>query len=141
MKKKMIIVVGIILSLVLFSTLASAQSHGSRYSGGRHYSSGWGHGHHSHGFGWGFGIYAYPGWWGSYPYPYQSYPYAYYPYPYRYPYYAPPPATTQEAPSYSEQEQPYYWYYCQNPEGYYPYVKTCPGGWMKVVPNTTPPNP
>ena len=45
MKKKMIIVVGIILSLVLFSTLASAQSHGSRYSGGRYYSSGWGHGH------------------------------------------------------------------------------------------------
>jgi hypothetical protein len=27
-----------------------------------------------------------------------------------------------------------YWYYCQNPMGYYPYVKECPSGWMKVVP-------
>jgi len=27
-----------------------------------------------------------------------------------------------------------YWYYCQNPQGYYPYVKACPDGWMKVVP-------
>ena len=27
-----------------------------------------------------------------------------------------------------------YWYYCQNPMGYYPYVKECPNGWMKVVP-------
>ena len=31
-----------------------------------------------------------------------------------------------------------YWYYCQNPQGYYPYVKECPGGWMKVVPQTPP---
>ncbi|MEI6826357.1 MAG: hypothetical protein WCK54_12235 [Desulfuromonadales bacterium] len=29
----------------------------------------------------------------------------------------------------------YYWYYCQNPMGYYPYVKECPSVWMKVVPN------
>ena len=28
-----------------------------------------------------------------------------------------------------------YWYYCRNPEGYYPYVKQCPDGWMKVVPS------
>jgi len=28
-----------------------------------------------------------------------------------------------------------YWYYCQSPEGYYPYVKQCPRGWMKVVPS------
>jgi hypothetical protein len=28
-----------------------------------------------------------------------------------------------------------YWYYCQNPEGYYPYVRRCPNGWMKVVPS------
>lgn len=24
------------------------------------------------------------------------------------------------------------WYYCQNPQGYYPYVKSCAGGWQKV---------
>ncbi len=31
-----------------------------------------------------------------------------------------------------------YWYYCTNPQGYYPYVKDCPGGWLQVVP--TPPS-
>jgi len=44
-------------------------------------------------------------------------------------------------PIYIQQEQPKpvqpqanYWHYCQNPEGYYPYVKTCPGGWLQVAP-------
>jgi hypothetical protein len=32
-----------------------------------------------------------------------------------------------------------YWAYCQSPEGYYPYVQDCPGGWLSVVP--TPPTP
>ena len=36
---------------------------------------------------------------------------------------APPPATN--------------WYYCAKPEGYYPYVTACPGGW-KIVPATPP---
>ena len=27
-----------------------------------------------------------------------------------------------------------YWHYCRNPEGYYPYVKNCPDGWMQVAP-------
>jgi Spy/CpxP family protein refolding chaperone len=54
-------------------------------------------------------------------------------------YYAAPPVLVQEAPPVSiEQEPPppqvYYWYYCQNPPGYYPYVKDCPAGWMTVVP-------
>ena len=26
------------------------------------------------------------------------------------------------------------------PEGYYPQIKSCPGGWMKVVPDTVPPS-
>jgi hypothetical protein len=25
-----------------------------------------------------------------------------------------------------------YWYYCRKPEGYYPYIKACPGGWQTV---------
>jgi hypothetical protein len=56
-------------------------------------------------------------------------------------YAAPPLIIQQETPVYvqPEQEEPYYWYYCQDPQGYYPYVKTCPGGWMKVVPDVTPP--
>jgi hypothetical protein len=24
------------------------------------------------------------------------------------------------------------WYYCDNPQGYYPYVQQCPGGWNQV---------
>jgi hypothetical protein len=29
------------------------------------------------------------------------------------------------------------WYFCDNPQGYYPYVQQCPGGW-KQVPATPP---
>jgi hypothetical protein len=69
------------------------------------------------------------------------YPYwGYYPYYWGWPYY--PPGATQAPPVYSksEQRQPYYWYYCQNPQGYYPNVESCPGGWIPVVPNVGPPN-
>jgi len=24
------------------------------------------------------------------------------------------------------------WYYCKDPDGYYPYVKNCPGGWQSI---------
>jgi hypothetical protein len=63
-----------------------------------------------------------------------------------YPYYvAPPVIIRQEPPVYiqsdTQPQQPYYWYYCQNPQGYYPYVQQCPGGWMTVVPPSTPPAP
>ena len=73
-----------------------------------------------------------PGWWGPYYYP----PY--------YPYYAEPPIVIQQQPEVYEQpapppEQPVYWYYCQESRGYYPYVKECPSGWLKVVPS--PPSP
>jgi hypothetical protein len=47
------------------------------------------------------------------------------------------PVFVQPVPT---QEKQYYWYYCRHPEGYYPYVKQCPEGWMKVVPNPTPPD-
>jgi hypothetical protein len=61
---------------------------------------------------------------------------------YQYGYYSPPPLVIQQEPPVyvqPEQEQQYYWYYCQDPQGYYPYVKSCPGGWMKVVPEVIPP--
>lgn len=32
------------------------------------------------------------------------------------------------------QAQTNYWHYCRNPEGYYPYVKQCSGGWLQVAP-------
>jgi len=63
----------------------------------------------------------------------------YYPPPY---YYQPrvvvvPPAVPpvyieqNEAPAESAQQ---YWYYCRSGKGYYPYVKECPDGWQKVLP-------
>ena len=70
----------------------------------------------------------------------------YYPYynPYYYPYYnAPSPGVVEEQPPVEvqpEQQQTYYWYFCQNPQGYYPYVQSCPSGWMKVLPDVKPPN-
>jgi hypothetical protein len=82
----------------------------------------------------------------AYPYPY-PYPYAYrYPYPYAYPSYSPPVVVESTPPVYVQREpQPpaptQYWYYCQASQTYYPYVKECPGGWMQVVPQTTPPAP
>jgi hypothetical protein len=76
-------------------------------------------------------------WWGS---PYYSYPY--YPY-YSYPYYpAPPVVNQQQQPVYVEpapqQEEESYWYYCPDPQGYYPYVQRCPKGWLKVIPSPVP---
>jgi hypothetical protein len=35
------------------------------------------------------------------------------------------------------QPQANYWHYCRNPEGYYPYVKKCPDGWLPVAPQPT----
>jgi hypothetical protein len=65
-----------------------------------------------------------PWWWWGPAYPY---------------YYAAPPVVVPEAPPVYIQpelppQRPYYWYYCPNPPGYYPYIKECPPGWMTVVP-------
>jgi hypothetical protein len=34
-----------------------------------------------------------------------------------------------------------YWYYCEASRTYYPYVKECPAGWLRVVPQATPQTP
>jgi hypothetical protein len=90
----------------------------------------WRHGHvHSRvGIGFAFG----PPFWGPWHYV---------------PYYPPPPPTIiierQTPPIYIEQPQVErrpqdtyagYWYYCQSPSGYYPEVRECPAGWVKVPP-------
>ncbi len=31
------------------------------------------------------------------------------------------------------------WAYCRSPQGYYPYVSECPGGWLPVAPTSPPP--
>lgn len=113
-------------------------NYGGHYGGhggyGGHYRSYGGHGGHSS-----FGFYLGSPFYG-YGYPYNGFPY--------YPYYAPPtivtvqstpPVYIQQSPPAAQQYPAGYWYYCSNPEGYYPYVKTCPNGWQQVEP--TPPAP
>ena len=90
---------------------------------------GW-HGGHSGGSFRG-SIWVGPGWWGPWGYPYY------------YPYYAEPPVVIErQAPVYVQpnqrQEESDYWYFCTKPQGYYPYVKNCPSGWLKVVPSAPP---
>jgi hypothetical protein len=110
---------------------------------------GWGHGgwhHHGGCCGWSVGLFWGPGFAYGYPYPYYGYPYYGYPY-YGYPYYPYWPvaadgysAQTQyvergqggQADMGTEVPQTAYWYHCAKPLGYYPYVKTCPGGWQRV---------
>lgn len=90
-------------------------------------------GHGGHGPRVGIGLWVGPGW--GWPYYYPSYYYPYYP--------PDPPIVIQQPEVYvqpaPQEEQPLYWYFCKEPQGYYPYVKQCPTGWMKVVP--TPPAP
>lgn len=79
-----------------------------------------------------------PGYWGYR----DPYPYYYPPYPYSYPPVvvapaAPPTYIEQgevQAPQYSQPQQSNDWFYCRKPDGYYPYVKQCPGGWQRVAP-------
>lgn len=79
-----------------------------------------------------------------FPHPYYASPFYYYPYPY-YPRVVEVPV---EPPVYIErgdtpsadQQAPenYYWYHCDKPSGYYPYIQQCPGGWQKIVPMPPP---
>jgi len=76
-------------------------------------------------------------------------PWWYYPsYP-AYPYWYPAPASgfpaTMSAPEYIERgddqasdssDQAAVWYYCAEAKAYYPYVKECPAGWQRVVPQS-----
>lgn len=56
-------------------------------------------------------------------------------------YYSPPPvyySTPQyeyiERDAPAAQPQQTWWYYCNDAQAYYPYVKECPGGWQRVAP-------
>ena len=97
-------------------------------------AGGW-HGHSRVIVGFNFG---YPGWYGPsyyYPPPYYYYPPAVY---------APPtPTTYVERSDVATEEQgaaqaPGTWYFCRESNAYYPYAKTCPGGWVRVP--AQPPN-
>lgn len=48
---------------------------------------------------------------------------------------APPPVYIEQSqadPEPASAQQ--YWYYCKSGKGYYPYVRECPDGWQKVLP-------
>ena len=69
-----------------------------------------------------------PGWYGGYWGP---------PPPAVWPGWAPPPVVVERAPVYVQPAAPgpapqSFWYYCQQPAGYYPYVQDCPSGWTTV---------
>jgi len=105
-----------------------------------------GHGHHRHrhfdfgisiggpGLWYGPGFYG-PGFYGGYSSPFWNTPY----------YRPPPPVVVPITPPvYIQQEQSRmalpptgYWYYCLNPEGYYPDVRDCSNGWIPVAPQST----
>lgn len=99
----------VVLAVVLAGMASSASAHGSRAR---------------------VGVYIGGPVWGPYWYPS--------------PYYYPPQVVVLPAPQppvYIEQQQDagpesgqHYWYFCKSAQGYYPYVKECPGGWQKVLP-------
>jgi hypothetical protein len=169
MKRIMAILFALVLGFSLLSSPSISEARGGHGRGGGHVGSGWAGAGHYGGYrggyyggyrGWYYGRFYgrgfYPYWglygWGYWGWPllgwayagWPYYAYAGYPYlgwPYYSPYYSSDVATAP--PVYNEPEQPQsqYWYYCTNPQGYYPYIRSCPGGWLTVVPNVTPPSP
>ena len=110
-----------LIALVLLIGVPAASSAHSRF--------------HTH-FGFYFGYPSY--YWGpSYYSPYYYNPYYYRPY-----YYYVPNPVYVEPPQpkvYVQQPSNNYWYYCPAAGKYYPYVQSCPQGWLQVVPQTSPP--
>ncbi len=59
---------------------------------------------------------------------------------YPYPTYVPPAVIVQQPPPMPSGAPPaQYWYYCDSPSGYYPYVASCNGPW-RPVPSAPPAN-
>ncbi|MFZ2974286.1 MAG: hypothetical protein WA049_16730 [Ferribacterium limneticum] len=110
--KILTVVLALVLALVMAGMATSASAHGPRVRLGVNIG----------GPVWG------PGWYS----PYYS------------PYYYPPQVIVVPPPQpqvYIEQAQEpaptagqQYWYFCKSAQGYYPYVKECPDGWQKVLP-------
>ncbi|MCB5190811.1 hypothetical protein LG198_08745 [Methylobacillus arboreus] len=127
-----IMVVGLVAGLMLSGTALADPWRGHRHGGGPNIGFYFGPG-------FGPGFYG-PGWGPYYPRPYYGVP--------TYPYYppvivapapapVPPPVYIEQAPQQSAAPQSAdsaYWYHCNQPEGYYPYIKECPSGWQKVAP-------
>ena len=109
--------------------------HGGHFSGRGFGGGGGGHFHHGGHFEGGVWIGPGFGFWDPFFYPYA-------PYPYPYSYYPPTVVVPEQPQKYIMQtpqpQENNYWYYCRESRGYYPNVKSCPGGWMKVVPSEPP---
>jgi hypothetical protein len=148
----------LILSLVLLGATTSGVSLADGGRGGHGGYKGYGHGghggygHRGYSVGVSIGVPVFSPWFYPPPYYYPPAPYHYPPAPYYYPpspYYYPPPIVSvpSSPPVYIEREisepappqSSSYWYYCDNPQGYYPYVKQCPAGWQMVAPQPPPP--
>ncbi len=140
---------------------------GGRWAGGpyrpwvgpRFGYGGWGWGYPGYGFGWGVGLGYGAGWalsagwpwywggpglytvpaWGAFGYPTQVFP----------GFVVQEDLTfVQQAPTQSVEPAPAapsarapvsYWYYCTEPQGYYPYVQQCSRPWIAVNPASLPP--
>jgi hypothetical protein len=57
-------------------------------------------------------------------------------YPYPDPYAPPEVVAVAPQPIGSDLPQANTWYHCSSPDGYYPYVATCPSGWQSVPAET-----
>ncbi len=93
----------------------------------------------SHGWHGNVGIYIAPPLlgWRYYPPPYYYPPTYYYPPPTYLRIRLPSPRSILNGPRLNRSHhRKQYWYYCTDPEGYYPTVQECPGGWLKVLPQT-----
>lgn len=121
---------------------------GGHIGGGHRHFGGHGHRHHHHrhSIGIGFGGFYGPGFFGPgfYGYPYgfgfsqPIYPRGYYATPYAVPQARTVYVQRESSAAPAQQTQNNYWYYCRNPEGYYPYIKQCPEGWLQVAPQPAP---
>ena len=147
--KKAVIIVGIGVLLALGLSSGGLWAYGGGHGGGGTYQGGGGHyggrGHYGGGGHYrGRGFYGFGGFYGGYygfPYYYPGWDYPYY-YPYAYPYDYPDAYPSPAYPSASvpvpSQPQQSYWYYCKDSKAYYPYVTSCPSGWVPVVPTPPP---
>jgi hypothetical protein len=139
--------------LISCPTWAGGSGHAAGWSGSGHGWSGSGYyGGYRGGYGYyrgyrggyyGGGVYFGGPWWGwpgYYPY-YPSYYYPPYPAPYSYPYDSSFTVAPSTPPVFIEKQPPAApsaptgdgsWYYCRDPQGYYPYVRTCNGNWEPV---------
>jgi hypothetical protein len=90
-------------------------------------------------YGWGYGFYD-PFWPYPYYYPYSGFglSYSYSPRDYYYPAEPVlPPEDYLDVPPDGGNQLGQVWYYCEDPAGYYPYVRSCNGAWQEVP--ATPP--